>query len=95
MTAGWSVPIAVPFRVELVFQAWIPKSLATSIRVKWGFPATNHRYQREKPSKCHASPDAPDLPEEMRNVFDLPLDRRGSARSRSSFELGLRRPGNR
>ena len=61
-----------------MFQTWIPKSLATSIRVKWGFPATNHRYQREKPSRCHASPDAPDLPEERRSVFDLPRDRRGS-----------------
>jgi hypothetical protein len=30
---------------------------------KMGFPRTNHRYQREKPSKCHANPDAPDLPE--------------------------------
>ena len=29
-----------------------------------GSPPTNHRYQREKPSRCHASPDAQDLLEE-------------------------------
>jgi hypothetical protein len=61
---------------------------------KMGFPPTNHCHQCEKRSQCHASPDAPDLSEERRSVFDLPLDRRGSARSRSSFALGLRRPGN-